>query len=131
MRMSAEQQIEIGMRRLAIDLGRMRQQDRKFVVGELGRSLFDIVEPIVVSVIDTGQMEALIAALEHFGFVEQHANAHLFQLGDHADRIMVAQHAVDRGDDMRTHPCHPRDGCTERPVGFPTIIAGQYAKVVR
>src|SRR3984893_302434 len=36
MRVTAQYQVEIGVRRLAIDLGRVRQQDRKPVIGELG-----------------------------------------------------------------------------------------------
>src|SRR5215831_6437468 len=61
MSMSAEQHIEIGMRSLAIDLGGVREQYRKFVGGDLRHGLLNIVEPVVVGVIDTDQMDALTA----------------------------------------------------------------------
>jgi len=77
MRVPAEQEIEIGVRGLAIDLGRMRQQDRKFFSGYLRRGFFDVIDPIIVSVIDSNQMDALIASLERFGLVEQHPDPHL------------------------------------------------------
>jgi len=69
MRMSAQEQIKIGICCLAIDLRRMRQQDREVVTGKLRRRFFDIVDPVVVSVIDPDQMDALIATLERFGLV--------------------------------------------------------------
>jgi len=130
MRMPAEQQVEIGMRRLPVDLGRMRQQDRKFAAGKARRGLFDVVGAVVVSIVDPDQMDVLVTAFEGFGLVEQHADAHLLERGDHADRVVVAQHAVNRPSDMLAHPCHTRDGRVVRPEGFPAIVAGQHAKII-
>ena len=83
-----------------------------------------------MSVIDPDQMNAPTAALERLGLVQQHADPHLLQGWDHADRIVVAQHPVYRGNQVRAHPRHARDRGIDRPEGFSAIVAGEYAKVV-
>src|SRR5712664_3013359 len=53
-RVSAQQQIKIGMSRLAIDFRCVRQQDGELAIRYLQRSLFDIVDSKVMRVIDSG-----------------------------------------------------------------------------
>ena len=48
---------------LAIDFWRVRQQDREFIVRYLRSGLFDVVDPEVMRVIDTGQMKSLIVCV--------------------------------------------------------------------
>src|SRR5579872_2361788 len=85
MGMTAQQQIEIGMRGLAIDLRRVRQQDRKLVVRDLGCGLLYVVDPEIVGIVDAGEVDPL-----------QHAYAHFLEPRHHPDRIVVAEHAIDR-----------------------------------
>ena len=87
--MAAQQQIEIGMRSLAVDLRRMGKENGKLGMRELRRGFFDIIDAIVVGVVDPRHMDALIAANDRRGFVEQHSDAHFFHAGHHADRIVV------------------------------------------
>jgi len=42
---------------------------------------FQCFLPVVVGIVDAGQVNVLIAAHNRFGFIEQHAYSHLFQLG--------------------------------------------------
>jgi hypothetical protein len=43
-----------------------------------------------VRVVDSGKMDALMIALDRLTFVKQHADAHLFQSGQHADRVVIS-----------------------------------------
>ena len=58
--MATEKQIEAGMCSLAINFRCMRQQDRKSVVRNFGCCLFDVVDPIVVRIVDAGQVNRFI-----------------------------------------------------------------------
>lgn len=62
MGVAAEDQIEIGMRGLAIDLRRMRKQNGKTVRRNIGGRLLDIVDPKIMGVVDAGQINALTVA---------------------------------------------------------------------
>ena len=126
----AQHQIEFGVCRLAIDLRRVRQQDRKPVIGQLRNRLLDVVDPVIVRVVDADDMDALVAAHQGLGFIEQHANPHLLQPGDHADRVVVAEHAEDRPLDLRADPRQSFEGGVERPERLAAIVAGQHAEIV-
>ena len=102
--MATQKQIEPGMRGLTVDFWCMRKQDRKFVMGNLGCSLFNIIDTIVVGIVDAGQMDPLVTPHDDLGFVKQHSYAHLFQSGNHSNRIVIAQYAIDRVLQMRSHP---------------------------
>ena len=52
--MATQKQIEAGMCSLAINFRCMRQQDRKRIVWDFRRCLFDIVDPIIVGIVDAG-----------------------------------------------------------------------------
>jgi hypothetical protein len=52
--MPTQKQIEAGMGSLAVNLGRMRQQDRKRMVWNSGRRFFDIVDPVIVGIVNAG-----------------------------------------------------------------------------
>ena len=62
---------------------------------DLRRSLLNIVNPVVVSVVDAAQMNALVATHNRLGLVEQHSYADLLHSRNHADRIVIAQYAID------------------------------------
>ena len=90
MGVAAQEQFEISVRRLTVNFRRMRKQDGKFVVRDFGRRVLDIVGPVVVCVIDAGEMDALTVKGDSLGLVEQHPYSHLFQTGNHTDRVMIA-----------------------------------------
>ena len=94
------------MRGLAVDLRRVRQQDRELATWDRSRRLLDIVDAVEVRIVDPGQMQPGTILLDHVGFVQEHADAHVLELRDHADRVVVAQHPVDRAFQMRPHPRH-------------------------
>src|SRR5262245_40654576 len=60
--MATHKQIEPGMCSLAVDFRCMRQQNRKRDVWNFGRRLFDVVDPIVVRIVNAGQVNRFVAA---------------------------------------------------------------------
>ncbi len=130
MRVAAEHQVEIGVRRLAIHLGRMRQQDRKFARRDFQGGLFDLVHAVVVGVVDAGEVQALAVAEQRLGLVDQHPDAHFFERRRHPDRIVVAEDRVDGCGDLRAQPSHALDRGFARPVGLAAVVSGQHTKIV-
>ena len=128
--MAAQQQIEIGMRSLAVDLRGMGKENGKLVVRELGRRLFDIINTIVVGVVDPGQMDAMIPTNDRLRFVEQHSDAHFFHAGHHADRIVVSQDTVNRILEVRPHARQALESSVERPECVSPEVTRKDADVV-
>ena len=75
---------------LAINLRGVGQQNRKGVGRNVGRRLFDVIDPIVMRVVDPGQIDALATEEDRFALIEQYANSHFLETGDHANRIVIA-----------------------------------------
>ena len=122
-RMPAQHQIEIGVGSLAINLGCVRQQHRKCTLRDLQRSLFDVVDPIKVRVINSRQIDALIATCDRFTFIEQYLYAHSFHRRNHLNGVVVAEHAKNRLLKLSSHFCHPFQGRLERAYGVvPAIL---------
>src|SRR5512132_683043 len=128
--MATQQHIEIGMGGLAIDFGRMGKENRKLVVRELGRNLFDVVGAIVVSIVDADQMDALIPANDRLHFIEQHSDAHFFHARNHADGIMVSEHAVNRTLEVRPYPRQALESSVERPECLSCEVTRQNTDVI-
>jgi hypothetical protein len=94
--MPAQQQVESGVGGVAINLGGVGQQNRKGIGRNAGGCLFDIIDPIIMRVVDTGQIDALAIPRDRLALIEQDANSHFFETGDHANRIVIAQHPIHR-----------------------------------
>jgi hypothetical protein len=58
---------------VAINLRGVGQQNRKGVGGNVGGCLFDIIDPIIMRIVDTGQIDALATPRELFALIEQYA----------------------------------------------------------
>ena len=109
MGVAAQQQVEVGVRRLTINLGRMRQQNREFAIWDLRGRFLDIVHAVVMGVVDPGEVQNLTVAQQRLGLVDQHADAHCFERRHHADRIGVAQDGIDRRGDTIAQSRHAGD----------------------
>ena len=88
--MPAQQQIEPGVGGVAINLRSVGQQNRKSVGRNGGGRFFDIIDPIVMRVVDTGQIDALATPREEFALIEQYTNPHVLEAGHHANAIVIA-----------------------------------------
>ena len=108
MGVSGEQHIKIGRCSLAIDLRRVRQQDRKRAPRDLRRRFLDVLRSEKVRVIDAGQMNTLISARERVAFIEQNPDAEPFESRYHADRIMIAEDTIYRVSKMRPNSSQAR-----------------------
>ena len=89
MGMPAEQQVELDMGGVAINLGGVGQQNRKGIGGNRGGRFFDIIDPIEVRVVDTGQVDGLATPRDWLALIEQYANSHVLETGDHANRVVI------------------------------------------
>ena len=59
------------------------------------RGLLDIVHAVEMRVVDAGKMNGRAAALDPLLLIEQHLDAHLLERWHHADRVVIAEHAID------------------------------------
>ena len=62
--------------------------------------------------------------------IEQHSDPDLLQSRDHADRVMIAQNAVDWTLEVRAHPRQAVYRSLIRTVGLPAVVAGEDAQIV-
>ncbi len=129
-RVPAQQQIESRMRGLPVNFRRVGQKNREVFVRNCVRGFLDIVHSVKVGIVDPRQMNPLPAAFDDNAFVEQHSYPHRLQVGDHADRIVIAQNAVHRSFQSLAQPRHPGKGLIERSKSLPPIVAGEDAKLV-
>ena len=94
------------------------------------RGFLDIVHSEKVGIVDSCQMNPLPVAFYDNAFVKQHSYPHRFQVGDHADRIMVTQNAIHWSFQIFSQPRHSGKGLVERSKCLPPIVAGEDAEVV-
>ena len=130
MRVAAQQEIEIGMDGLAIDFRRVRNENREFVRRHARGCLLDIVHAVEVSIVDAGDVNPLVAALDRHGLVEQNLDAHVFESWHHQNRIVIAEHCVNRALERSADLGHPSKCRLVGAVSLATIISGQHAQVV-
>src|SRR5690242_18627206 len=81
MGMAAQHEPESGMGRLAIDLRRVGEKDGEGAMGDLLAGALDVVYAIEPGIVDACEMDRLLAAANHFGLVQQHADSHRLQPG--------------------------------------------------
>ena len=89
-----QQKVEPSMRGVAIDLRSMRKENGKPVVWNVRGGLFDVVDSVEMCVVDTGQIDTVAIARNGLALIEQHPNSHLFETGNHTNRIVIAQHTI-------------------------------------
>ena len=65
----AEQEIEVGMGSLPIHFRRVRDQNRKLVVGYRGSHLLDVVHSVEMSIVDAAEVNAFTITLDKIAFV--------------------------------------------------------------
>jgi hypothetical protein len=54
--------------------------------GNVGGGLFNVIDPIqLVRVVNTGQIDALTTPRDRFALIEQYANSHVLEIGDHCE----------------------------------------------
>ena len=58
--------------------------------------LFDVIHAIKMGVVNAGQIDRCTPTLDRLTFIQQHANSHRFEIGNHANSIVIAEHSVDR-----------------------------------
>jgi hypothetical protein len=69
-RVAAQEKIESGVRRLAVDLGRVGQKDRVGLERDRGGGLLDVVGAVEMRVIDAGDVNLVATALNRDALVD-------------------------------------------------------------
>ncbi len=95
MRMSAQHQVETGVGGLPINFRSVRKQDRDTTMWNIRRRFLDVVCAIEMCVVDPGEVDRSPAAVYRDAFVEQHTNAECLEVGNHDNRVVVAEHRID------------------------------------
>lgn len=127
---SAEHEGEAGVSGLAVDFRSMGEQDGDGAGGNVGGGLVDVVCAVVVGVVDSGEVDLLLAAREGDGLVHEHAYVHVFNGGEHTDGVVVAEDGVDGGVNMRAEMVEAFEGELNGAEGFSAVVAGEDAEVV-
>ena len=87
--------------------------------------LLDIVHAIEMRVVDAGKMNGCAAALDLHLLVEQHPDAHLLERWHHADRVVIAEHAIDRAVEVLAETADAGDRLGVRAECLSPVIAGK------
>src|SRR6478736_3761668 len=114
MGMAAQQDIEAGSGGLPIHFRRVRDQDGKLLARYRGSSPLGVVG---TGIADAAEIEALAAALNNGALVEQHPYSHRLQSRHYVNRVVIAEHAVDRAFEGITHARHSGKRCVVRTAG--------------
>ena len=99
--MAAQQKIKTGNGCLVINFWRVRKQDRKCLAWNAQCGRFDIMGVKIMGIVNTGQIDGRPATLNWFTLIDQHANPHHYKIRDHADGVVIAEHAADRPQSAR------------------------------
>src|SRR5208283_650494 len=130
MRVSAQHQIEAGVRGLPVDFRSVRKQDRNTALGNLRGRFFDVVDSEEMRVVDPREIDRGAPAIYDDAFVEKNPDAERLKVGNHGDRIVIAEHRVDIPVQRFSQA---RDGFETRSaiaVGASAIVSRQHAKIV-
>ena len=96
MGVAAQQELEVGVGGLPVNLRRVRDENRKRFVRDIGGSLLDIVDAVEMGIVNARKVDVRAAARDRLAFVEENLDAHVLEPGNEADRIVIAEDAVDR-----------------------------------
>jgi hypothetical protein len=127
---ATEKQFEISVRRLTVNLWSVRKQDGKFVVWDSGRCVLYIVGPVVMGIIDAGDVDTLLINGNYFRFIQQHPYPHFFQAREHTDRVVIAQHGIYCILKSGAHESHEFEGFFKGAECFPPIVAREDTDVI-
>ena len=130
MSMSAQEQIEAGVRSLTKDFGRMRQQDGECAFRNLRSGFFDVVDSEVMRIVDSGQIDCLIAASYDLALILQHSYAHGLQPWQHLDGIVITEHPKDGLPQVAHHSRHSFQRSIVGSESLAAIVACQDAQVI-
>ena len=84
--------------------------------------ILDVVHSVEMGIVDAAEMEALTAALNDVALVEQHPYPHRLQPRHHANRVVIAEHAVDWAPDTCTHARHFSERSVVWTVGSAPVV---------
>lgn len=130
MGVAAEHEGEAGVGGLAVDFRGVGEQDGDGTGRDGVGGLVDVVCAVVVGVVDSGEVDLLLVAGEGDGLIHEHADVHVFDGGEHADGVVVAEDGVDGGVDLGAELAEGFEGGIEGAEGLAAVVAGEDAEIV-
>src|SRR4029079_14625073 len=94
------------------------------------RGLLDIVHAVEMRIVDAGKMNGRAAPLDPLMFVEQHPDAHLLERRHHADRVVIAEYAIDGTVELLVERADAGTRVGIGSKGLCPVIAGENADIV-
>ena len=129
-RVPAEHEVIAGRRGVAVDLRRVREQDRWRAGRDRLARAMQVVGLVEVRIVHTGEIEAGTLALQHHRLVEQESVAGRFQRRHELDEVVIAEDGVHR----RLEVAHQLGGILQRQVvgaaAAGAEVAGDDAEIV-
>src|ERR1700691_3610029 len=118
------------MSSLPVDLRRMREKNRKRLIGNFGGCLLDIVHAIEVCVVNAREIDSCAASFDCDVLIEQHPYANILKIRNHQDAIVVAENTkcVALYQPPQLEKGRQRD--FEDAERLPPIIPCEYAEIV-
>lgn len=127
---AAEHEGEAGVGGLAVDFRGVREQDGDGAGRDGVGGLVDVVCAVVVSIVDAGEVDVVLVAGDGDGLIHEHADVHVFDGGEHADGVVVAEDGVDGSADVGAEPAEGFESGIEGAEGLAAVVAGEDADVV-
>ena len=94
MGVAAEIQVGAASSGLLVDLGRVCEKYLEPLRGRVPEGKPKVVALVVVGIVDTHQPDTGVLPPQLHGIVDEHGDTRLFEVGQHLDAVMVAQHAI-------------------------------------
>ena len=113
-----------------VDFRGVRKQDRNTTSGNLRCRFFNVVDSKEMRVVDPRKIDRGAPALDNGAFVEKNPDAERLQVGDHRDRIVIAEHSIDFPTKCRAQARDGFETGSAIAVGAPAIVAGQNAEII-
>ena len=127
---STQHQVEPSVSRLAIDLWRVGQKDGNAALWNLRRRFLDVVRTIEMRVVDPREVDRILAPSNRDAFVEEDYDAQSLKVGNHLDRVMITEHAIDGAMQRGSQLGDKLKRRSIVAVSPTTEVSGQNAKVV-
>jgi cardiolipin synthase len=129
-RVTAKHEAEAGVGCVPIGFRRVGQQDGACLVRDLVGSPVEIVGAVIVGVVDAGEVQRIVRALDAHRLVHQHPDIERLHAGHHPDRVVIAQYRISRSVQMRTQLREGFERGRVRAEGAEPKVPGEHAQVV-
>src|SRR4249919_1653856 len=87
-----------------------------------GSRHLDVIHSVEMGIVDAAEVEAFAAALNNGALVKQHPYSHRLQSRHHANRVVIAEYAVDWTLEGGAYARHSGERCVIRTAGPAPVV---------